>query len=888
MPRTPLGTYRLQLHAGFDFNAAASVTDYLADLGISHLYASPYLQAQPGSTHGYDVVAHREINAELGGDEARQRMVARLKELGMGQILDIVPNHMAVAPQNVIWADVLENGPSSRYSSFFDIDWNSSEERLRAKVMLPVLGDQYGRVLERGELRLIREGSSFRIVYYDKIFPVAPRSLWQILSRAADIAESDLLRFLADSYHRLPAPFETDRKIQLARHRDKTVLAGLLERLCREDEATCSAIDKAVEEWNADIDKLDELLNAQNYRLAYWRTSDQDLGYRRFFDVNNLVGVRQEREHVFEETHQLILQWLKEGVLDGVRVDHPDGLRDPKQYLERLRSRAPEAWIVGEKILEPGEWLRPEWPIQGTTGYDFMNVCNHLLVYPEGLDALQEIYAAFTRQPTDFSEIVFEKKQKITKETLASDVNRLTSLFVEICEFNRDSRDYTRAEIRRAIRSVASCFHVYRTYVVPSRDEITDEDRYNISQAIEEAKQRKPEIDPGLFEFLGEVLELKVRGTKESEFCMRFQQFTGPVMAKAVEDTAFYCYNRLTSLNEVGGDPARRGVSLEEFHAYQAKMQATHPATMLALSTHDTKRAEDVRARIAVLSEIPDRFRLSLRRWERMLHPFTTEKYPDTGTLYFFFQSLIGAWPIDKDRLTAYMIKAMREAKLETSWVQNNTEYEQTLATFIEQALQHQPFVDDVEVFVNRINRAGRVNSLAQTLIKYTAPGVPDLYQGCELWDHSMVDPDNRRPVDYDKRRWMLGELKAMDYKQFLEELPRRFEEGAPKMWTIWKSLTLRREHPEWFGPEAAYTPLEAQGPKANHVVAYLRGENVLTVVPRFYYTLNGSWAGTVLNLPPGRWRNQLTGTIENGGRNRMANLLEDFPVALLVKEGAR
>lgn len=886
MPRTPLATYRMQLHAGFQFSDASNVADYLAELGISHLYASPYLQAAPGSMHGYDVTDHGVVNRELGGAAEHARMVETLRSLGLGQVLDIVPNHMAVSAENAQWFDVLENGPSSRYASFFDIDWNSAEERLRDKVLMPVLGDQYGRVLSRGELKLKRDGSDFRICYFDHEYPLAPRSLAPILLRAADLTKSDQMRFLAESFRRLPAPQSTDRRVQLQRHHDKAVLQELLNRLCAEQFVVCEAIDTAIEEWNNDIDKLDDLLNQQNYRLAYWKVGDEELGYRRFFDVNNLIGVRQEREHVFEATHELVLKWLADGTLDGVRVDHPDGLRDPRQYFLRLRERAPDAWILGEKILEPGEYLRKDWPIQGTTGYDFITLCNQLLVAPEGLEALAKVYTDYTRQPADFEEIAYEKKLKIASETLASDVNRLTTLFVDICENNRDSRDFTRADIRRAIRTAASCFHVYRTYVVPERDEITEEDRQRIYEAIEEAKTRRPDMDGGLFDFLARVLCLEVRGEKESEFTLRFQQLTGPVMAKGVEDTAFYDYNRLTSLNEVGGDPGTRGISLANFHAYMSRMQQTCPETMLTLSTHDTKRADDVRARLHVLSEMPERFRITIKRWQRMTYPFRTGNYPGPFTEYFFYQTLIGAWPITADRMKAYMIKAMREAKMDTSWVQNNTEYEEALQLFIDRALADAAFMGDVESFVARINRAGRVNSLAQTLIKYTAPGVPDLYQGAELWDHSLVDPDNRRPVDYGLRRWLLGELKAMKPEQYISVAEQRFEDGTPKLWTIYQALQLRHERPHVFGPDSSYIPAEITGARADNCVAFLRGGEVLTLVPRFYYSVDGAWGGTWVKIPRGTWRNRLTGAVIAGGvKVRVSSLLEPFPVALLARE---
>jgi (1->4)-alpha-D-glucan 1-alpha-D-glucosylmutase len=892
MLRIPCSTYRLQLHKDFTFDDAAGIADYLRALGISHVYCSPYLQAAPGSMHGYDVVSHQRVNEELGGAEAHDRFCKKLGEADLGQVLDVVPNHMSLGKENRYWWDVLENGTSSRYASFFDIDWQPQEERLRDKVLVPILGDQYGRVLQTGGIKVLRRGSRFQVECSGQTLPTSPTSLPVILSRAAEYAKSDTLSFLAASFGRLPQPEYVDRRTILARHRDKVVLFDLLERLSNEEPGVWEAIDQSVAELNGNLDGLDDFLNQQNYRLAYWKTADQQLSYRRFFDVNSLIGLRVEREHVFEETHALVLDWLKRGVIDGVRVDHPDGLRDPLEYLKRLRGNAPDAYIVGEKILEPGEFLRESWPIQGTTGYDFLNVAVGVLVAPEGMAELTSVYGDFTDQITDFHSIAHEKKISVTQEGLGSDVNRLTSLFVEICEANRDRRDYTRAEVRRAIREVAACFAIYRTYVVPEREEITDEDREHITLATECAKQRRQDIDGGLFDFMRDVLTMAVKGKQESEFLLRFQQFTGPVMAKGVEDTAFYCYDRLTGMNEVGSDPGRNGLSVAEFHAYCAKMQETHPSTMTTLSTHDTKRSDDVRARLAVLSEIPGKFNSAVQRWSRMNGPFRTGKrgtpaMPDRNTEYLYYQTLIGAWPLPMDRAQTYMLKAVREAKQQTSWVANNKEFEEALRMFIELTLNYAPFLRELNQFVARVQDGGRVNSLVQTLLKYTAPGVPDLYQGTELWDLSLVDPDNRRPVDYALRKRLLCELKHMTEENVAAQVMLRADEGLPKMWTIHKALELRRERPDCFGAEAEYTPLDVDGAKHDHVIAYLRGEDVVTVVPRLTVMLDGAWKDTIVVLPRGRWRNRLTGGVVAGGVITMKLLLKDFPVALLVREGS-
>jgi (1->4)-alpha-D-glucan 1-alpha-D-glucosylmutase len=892
MVRIPSSTYRLQLHKDFNFDDAAGIADYLHALGISHVYCSPYLQAAPGSKHGYDVVDHHSVNRELGGAEAHDRFCKKLGEAKLGQVLDIVPNHMSLGKENKYWWDVLENGTSSRYASFFDIDWQPQEERLRDKVLVPILGDQYGRVLQSGGIKVMRRGNLFQVECAEQTLPVSPPSLPVILSRAAEYARSDTLSFLAASFGRLPAPEYVDRRTILARHRDKVVLQDLLARLCGEEPSILGFIDQSVGELNENLDALDDFLNQQNYRLAYWKTADQQLSYRRFFDVNTLIGLRVEREHVFEETHALILDWLRRGVLDGVRVDHPDGLRDPLEYLQRLRQRAPDAWVAGEKILEPGEFLRESWPIQGTSGYDFLNVVAGVLVAPEGMAELTSVYGDFTDQITDFHSIAHEKKISVTQEGLGSDVNRLTSTFVEICEANRDRRDYTRAEVRRAIREVAACFAIYRTYVVPERGEITDEDREQITQATECAKQQRQDIDGGLFDFLRDVLTMEVKGKLESEFLLRFQQFTGPVMAKGVEDTAFYCYNRLTGMNEVGSDPGRNGLSVAEFHAYCEKMQATHPSTMTTLSTHDTKRSDDVRARLAVLSEIPGRFNTAIQRWARMNSAFRTkragtEPMPDRNTEYLYYQTLIGAWPLPMERAQAYMLKAVREAKQQTTWVANNKEFEEALRMFIELTLNYAPFLRELQQFVARVQDAGRVNSLAQTLLKYTSPGVPDLYQGGELWDLSLVDPDNRRPVDYALRKRLLDELKEMSGGEVAALVMSRADEGLPKMWTIHQALQLRRERPECFGADADYTPIEVDGAKYDHVIGYLRGEEVVTVVPRLTLKLDGAWKDTIAVLPKGKWKNRLSGAMVSGGVITMKLLLKDFPVALLVREGS-
>jgi (1->4)-alpha-D-glucan 1-alpha-D-glucosylmutase len=883
MPRPPSSSYRLQLHSAFNFDDAARVTGYLKGLGISHVYCSPYLQAAAGSMHGYDVVDPQAVNAELGGEEGQARFSSALEALDMGQMLDIVPNHMAAGQENAYWWDVLENGPSSRFAAWFDIDWNSAEVKLQNKVLIPVLGDQYGRVLSAGEIKINYDGRSFQLRYFDNRFPLAPGSLAVPLSIAAEYVNAPVLGFIADSLARLPSPGSTEEEVLTARHRDKTILYELLQRATNEQPEVSAAIKRAVDELNTNFDALDSLLNLQNYRLAYWRTADQELGYRRFFDVNTLIGMRVERPRVFAESHFRVMEWLRKGILDGVRVDHPDGLRDPQLYFERLRAGSPQAWIVAEKILQPEEPLRTSWPIDGTTGYDFLNVCNRLLVYGEGLNELTEIYSNFTGEQIQFDLMVHAKKLNVQHEALGSDVNRLAQLFVVICENNRDRRDYTRAEIRRAIREVAASFSVYRTYVAPVRDEITEEDIKHIANAVTIAKIQRSDLSTDLFDFICDVLTLRARGTVETEFLLRFQQFTSAVMAKGLEDTAFYCYNRMIGLNEVGGAPERNGSSLDEFHLHCAGMQAEHPQTMNTLSTHDTKRSDDVRARLAVLTEIPGNWRATLHRWSRRNQQFKTGKFPDRNTEYFLYQTLIGAWPISLDRITAYMEKATREAKEQTSWTQPNQEFENALKLFIERILASKEFVSELEALVAKVLSPGRVNSLTQTLLKCTAPGVPDTYQGSEIWDLHLVDPDNRRPVDYESRKLMLAELEA---GMSVDEIMNRMDSGMPKLWVLYKALHLRREKPEWFGREAEYSPLPVDGPKRAQLIAFSRGGSVAVLAPRWNVKLGGGFGSTTVELPQGTWYNIFTGDKVNGGSARAQQLFRKFPVALLVRDG--
>jgi len=828
----PVATYRVQLNADFDLDAAAELAPYLRDLGLSHLYCSPYLQAAPGSTHGYDVADPTRVNEELGGADAHARLCAALAAHGLGQLLDIVPNHMAVVRENPWWWDVLEHGPSSRYARYFDVDWAAEDERGQNVVLLPVLGDHYGRELEAGRIRLERDGDALRVRYHEHVFPTSPGSL--------------------------------------------DVLFGAVQGAARSPDA----IDAAIERANADPDLLDAVMSRQHYRLAHWRIASEELGYRRFFNIDTLIGMRAEREEVFRDMHARVLEWLDEGVLDGVRVDHIDGLYDPLGYLERLRAACPRAWLLVEKILEPGEALPADWPVAGTTGYEFNHVAGALFVNPAAEGPMTAAYAELTGEDPDYDALVRRSKHDVLQDLLGSDVNRLTSLLQEICARHRRYRDYTREDLREALKEVVACFPVYRTYVRPGPDRVTDADVRSVGLAIERAKRERADIDPDLLDFVRDLLLKREGGVLETELAMRFQQLTGPAMAKGVEDTAFYRYHRFIALNEVGGAPDRFGHSPDEFHAWAAATLARWPQTMLSTSTHDTKRSEDVRMRLAVLSEIPDRWRGAVARWVGMNERHRRNGLPDRNAEYLLYQTLVGAWPIDAGRVKAFMTKAAREAKRQTSWHRPDEEYERALDAFTDAVLGDEAFVADLEGFVAPLVEPGRVNSLALVLLKLTAPGVPDFYRGTELWDLSLVDPDNRRPVDYVLRRRLLGELDGMTPEDVLA----RRDEGLPKLWLIRQGLRMRREYQTAFAA-GEYRPLEAAGARREHVIAFRRGEPIVSVAPRWPLSLDGDWQDTRIALPPGNWRNVLTDEEWRGGVP-VAGLLRSFPVALLASAG--
>ncbi len=887
MSGPPLSTYRLQLTPEFGFERAAEIARYLARLGVTHLYTSPYLQAAPGSSHGYDVVDHARVNEELGGEAGHSRLLAGLAEAGLGHILDIVPNHMAIAGRrNRWWWDVLENGASSRYASYFDVSWDPPEPRLRNLILVPVLADHYGRVLSRGELRLEwqAEAGEFVVRYLSHEFPVAPRSLDSLLEIAAERAGSLELERLSEECRELPELAAGQGKGQLGpideRHDKKESIKRRLAQVARDRPEVAEALEGVAGWVNALPDRLDGLLDRQNYRLARWQTAGQDLDYRRFFDINELVALRVEDPAVFEATHERVLEWLRQGVLDGLRVDHPDGLRDPEEYFSRIQDRAPGAWVVAEKILEPGERLPETWRVAGTTGYDFMNRLLRLFVAPEGLAPLTRIYDGFAGLSAGWPEVVHSSKLRVMDDLLAADLRRLAAAFVRVCEKNRAYRDFTRSEVHAAIRELVACLPVYRTYVRPEPERVTEADREQLAVVAAAAKQRRPDLDPELFDFIVAVMRLDYTGAEESEFVARFQQTSSPVMAKGVEDTAFYIFNRLVCLNEVGGDPDLFAAGLDDFHAACHEASIRWPSGMISTSTHDTKRSEDVRARLAVLSEVSADWAAAVDRWSALNARQRTGDWPDRNSEYLLYQVLVGAYPLPPERALAYMEKATKEAKVHTSWIAPNPDYDAALKRFVEGILSDPAFTADLAAFVRPLLMPGWMTSLSMKLVALTAPGVPDVYQGTELWDLSLVDPDNRRPVDFDKRAALLDEVIG---GMSAEEAWRRLDEGLPKLMVVQRALALRRRLLDVFAA-GSYQPLAVRGARSEHLIAFAREGRVVTLAPRLLVGLAGGWGSTYVELPEGLWRDEFTGREFGGGQVMVDVILEEFPVGLLVR----
>jgi (1->4)-alpha-D-glucan 1-alpha-D-glucosylmutase len=871
----------VQLHRGFTFDDAAALAPYLAALGVSHLYCSPILQASPGSTHGYDVVDHGRLSEELGGAAGFDRLADALAECGLSMIVDTVPNHMALAGSaNRWWWDVLEDGPASRYADHFDIEWGDADAG--PTVLMPILGDHIGREIEAGSIHLARRGGSFVVTYHDQELPLSPRSTNDILSRAAARTAAPDLAAIADDLGALPHAARTDAAAVDARHRGKVELRRRLAALCQLEPAIAQAVDDELEAVAKDPDALEALLARQNYRLARWRTGDEELDYRRFFSITTLAGVRVEHEEVFEESHRLLIDLVTSGRVTGLRIDHVDGLRDPAGYLRRLRTAMPEAYLVVEKILQHGEHLDEGWPVAGTSGYDHLVAIGDLFVDPDTEAAMTAGYQAFTGDTMAFDDTAHAAKLHVMREELAAETERLITLLAAVCAERRRHRDHTRRELRDALRAVLAALTVYRTYVVPGTAPAAT-DRAVIAAALEAARHRSPEHDPELLGLIGEVLLLDHHGEAETELAVRFQQLSAPVMAKGVEDTAFYRHHRLVSLNEVGGDPGTFGRPVAAFHDHCARLARQWPDTMVTLATHDTKRSADVRARISLLAEMPTPWWQAVTRWAEHNDRHRDGGTPDRGAELLLYQTLVGAWPITTDRAVAAMVKSAKEAKLHTSWTAPDQCYDDAVVRFTSAVLADAEFVADLETFLDdhRVVELGRVSSLAQTTLLATAPGVPDVYQGTELWDLSLVDPDNRRPVDHAQRAALLEVLVDAPPEVALAHL----EDGGTKLWLLAQILRHRRRHPRLYGGDDHH-PLAAEGPKARHVVAFDRG-GLLVVVPRLVVGLGDDWAGTSLTVPPGAWVDVLTGEDRRGGPYEVAELLERVPVCVLATTAA-
>src|SRR5881398_2424499 len=788
----------------------------------------------------------------------------------MGQILDFVPNHVGIAePLNEWWMDVLENGPSSRYAPYFDIDWQPLKSDLRDKVLLPILSDQYGRVLERGELQVRFEEGTFYLLYGERRLPIAPGTYRYVLEiglhNLSEHKEEDFyaeLQSILTALEYLPKRTESDPKRIAERVREKEIIKRRLERRCSQAPQVQQAIEKALAQINGkpgdprSFDTLDELLNAQSYRLAFWRVAAEEINYRRFFDVNELAAIRVELPKVFDAVHRLVLELVSIGAVSGIRIDHPDGLYLPREYFVKLQQRSAKAqgiglrgdgraiYMVAEKILTGSETLRKDWPVHGTTGYDFANLVTQLLVESSAETAITKMFHRFVGHSVPFGHLLYAKKLLVMKLALANDVDVLGNLLDRLSERNRWYRDFTLEALSRAVRETIACFPVYRTYVEPGQP-VSEEDRQIVERAISAAKRRNPAMEESIFNFLRDVLLLRspqdidaAGRAAHAQFVLKFQQTTGPVMAKGLEDTVFYIYNRLAALNEVGGGPQQFGQGVEAFQERNLARQRDWPATLLATSTHDTKRSEDVRARMAAISEIPDLWRRSLqrwgtanRRWKRMVNDLEA---PNANEEYLLYQTLLGTWPIQAngeaepvpapeyiERIQAYMAKALKEAKINTSWIQPNEQWDTAMHDFAARILEPSPRNKFLPLFLpaaKEIARLGAINSLTQTLLKLTSPGVPDIYQGNEIWDYSLVDPDNRRPVDYKRRREMLDALPGATP----EELVRNWPDGRIKMFLTQQVLQFRREHVDLFR-RGEYLPLAVSGTLTESCVSFAR-----------------------------------------------------------------
>ncbi len=928
--RIPGSTYRLQMHAGFNLTDATAIIPYLKSLGITHAYLSSLLTAKKGSTHGYDVSDHTRLNPEIGTMEQFREFSRQLKQQGMGILLDVVPNHMSVGSENAWWSDVMENGPSSPYAGYFDIAWNDHpRDYLKGKVLLPILGKPYGDAIDDQLFRLAFAGGGFLLLIYETELSIDPRTygliLEPVLESLKDRPESEeVLEFqsILNAIRHLPKRTESDQARIDEGRGEIAVIKRRLRDLTSKHEELKQAIETRLEELAKDPVQLDRLIEAQAYRPCSWRVASDEINYRRFFDVNDLAALSTEKAEVFRDVHRLIFEWLEEGLVDGLRIDHPDGLFDPKTYLNRLREQAhrPDGplYVVVEKILGPREELRSDWAADGTTGYEFINAVNGLFVDGAAEAPLSDFFESFSGRDESFEDLVYHGKFLILQSSMTSELHILAGHLDRLAQSDRTSRDFTLNGLRHVLREVLCCFPVYRTYI---DGQVSDIDRIVIREAVRKARRRNPTLGKALFDFLRDTLLLKdpKSGPATEEyraaqitFAGKFQQLSAPVMAKGFEDTALYVYNRLTSLNEVGGDPSRFGRKPEEIHAFFASRK---PGGLSPLSTHDTKRSEDVRARINVLSEMPKLWTERVELWSQWnrLHRVEVDDgvlAPDGNEEHLIYQTLAGTWPLEKDwdrreyaaRIGTFLVKALHEAKVNSSWINPDSDYDKAIVEFIERILDPvlaRDFLNDFEQVQTTIQKFGLLNSLAQTLVRSTAPGVPDIYWGTDLWDFSLVDPDNRRLPDFAKRAEL---LKSLDGERSAGALLERKEDGRAKLLVISRALRLRREQPDLF-EKGDYHAVAAAGPRADHLFAFLRtwkDQAVLTVAPRLLASLaiEGDmpapaelWKDTVLELPNelngAQWRNLLTGQTVKGDNGSVgaAHILADFPVGLLVRE---
>jgi (1->4)-alpha-D-glucan 1-alpha-D-glucosylmutase len=887
--RIPVATYRLQFNSRFTFGDARSIVDYLSALGISDVYASSYLKAVPESTHGYDVADPTRLNPDLGDEQSYTEWTDALSARGMGHVIDLVPNHMGIARSaNPWWFDVLENGPSSRFARFFDIEWRPVKVELADKVLIPILGWQYGEVLERQELVVEYKDGGLLVRYHDRVLPIAPDTYASILEPELDDwvrqhpgDDAEELQSVLTAGRNLPPRSSRDDDAIAIRAREKEIVKRRLGALAERSGDVRDLLARAIWRINGiasqprSFDALDRLLNEQSYRLAHWRVASEEINYRRFFDINDLAALRMEDPAVFEELHRFVFELVGRRRATGLRVDHVDGLYAPGDYLRRLQARAGEAlndpsdqplFMVVEKILARDEAVPPDWPVHGTTGYEFAAIVAGLFIDCRSERALDELYARFVRrgEREPFEDLVYRAKKLVMHETMSGDINSLGHQLNTFSERNRHYRDFTLYSLISTLKDVIACFPVYRTYVTAG-EPVSDRDRRYIGAAIRCAKRRARDATTLVFDFVERLL-LKDLGSSSPEECEartriigKFQQITSPVAAKGIEDTALYVYNRLIALNEVGADPTRFGVETEAVHAWMSARQREWPHALSATSTHDTKRGEDVRARISVLSEIPGAWKAAVTRWRVLNRRFKTELndhlVPSANEEYFLYQTLVGAWPFEQDeetisrfrqRVGSYMIKAVREAKTHSSWLSPSEEYEQAVSRFIDAILDRQRarnFLQTFLPFQARVAELGIYNSLGQVMIKITAPGVPDFYQGGELWDLSLVDPDNRIAVDYGRRRALLS---GMTCNADVDEMFARREDGRIKLFVISRALATRAGRRDLF-EQGEYEPLDTIGTRRRNVFAYARrhaGRTAIVCVPRFVSAISPD-AGT-------------------------------------------